>query len=57
MVIGKKLLNILICPACKNAVEENENEIVCSFCGIKYQITGGIPVMLVEEEEEPGASS
>jgi len=51
-MIEKELLNILACPACKSAVKEEENKIVCQKCGRKYPIKDGIPVMLINEAEK-----
>jgi uncharacterized protein len=50
-MITKKLLDILICPACRNRVVEAHERIVCTGCKRKYPIRHGIPVMLVEEAE------
>ncbi|MBD3371908.1 MAG: Trm112 family protein [Candidatus Coatesbacteria bacterium] len=53
----KDLLEILACPACKTPVHlsEDETAIICDRCRRRYPIRDGIPVMLVEEAEEPAA--
>ncbi len=53
--IDKELLEILACPACKSAVRQEGDRIVCTQagCGLRYPIREGIPVMLVEEAEKP----
>jgi len=51
-MIDKDLLNLLICPACRGAVELSEEKIVCTQCGRKYPIKDGVPIMLVSEAEE-----
>ena len=53
-MIDKELLEILACPACKSQVELRDNKkIVCTKCGRRYPIRDGIPVMLIDEAEEP----
>ncbi len=55
-MIDQELLNILACPLCKTTVELKENKIVCTKCGRRYPIRDGIPIMLIEEAEEPKGS-
>ena len=52
-MIDKELLEILACPACKSEVELREEKIVCTNCRRRYPIRDGIPVMLIDEAEEP----
>ena len=54
-MIDKELLEILACPACKATVRLEGERIVCAgpACGLRYPIREGIPVMLVEEAEQP----
>ncbi len=58
-LISKELLDILVCPVCKEKVEEVEGGLLCGRCGRKYPVKDGIPVMLVEEAENvnPGGNS
>ena len=53
-LIGRELLEILACPACKTSVVLEGNHIVCtnSACKLRFPIRDGIPVMLVEEAEK-----
>lgn len=51
--MDEKLLNILACPVCKEKVELCEGKLVCVRCGRRYPIRDGIPIMLVDEAEEP----
>ena len=52
-MIDQKLLDILACPACKTAVKLEADRLVCVQCGRRYPIREGIPVMLIEEAEQP----
>ncbi len=54
-MIDPKLLEILACPACKTGVALKDDRLVCVQCGRRYPIRDGIPVMLVEEAEQPNA--
>ena len=54
-MIDQKLLDILACPACKTAVKLEADRLVCVQCGRRYPIRDGIPVMLIEEAEQPAA--
>lgn len=49
--MDKKLLEILVCPLCKDEVKLDEKEtfLTCVKCKRKYPIKDGIPVMLIEE--------
>ncbi len=59
MTIDAELLEILVCPNDRADVEylEAEQVIVCSGCGYRYPVRDGIPVMLIDEAEKPGAST
>jgi uncharacterized protein len=52
-VIDKELLEILACPACKAPVTQQGDRIVCTKCGRRYPIRDEIPVMLIDEAEQP----
>ncbi|MBI4340772.1 MAG: Trm112 family protein [Candidatus Omnitrophica bacterium] len=56
-MIDKALLDILACPVCKTAVKLENDRLVCVQCGRRYPIREGIPVMLVEEAEQPQGRS
>jgi hypothetical protein len=50
-MISKELLDILVCPVCKEEVKLTPDEkfLKCIKCGRKYPIRDDIPVMLPEE--------
>jgi uncharacterized protein YbaR (Trm112 family) len=56
-MIDPTLLELLACPACKTAVREEGDRLVCIQCGRRYPVRDGIPVMLVEEAETGDTSS
>jgi uncharacterized protein YbaR (Trm112 family) len=49
MMIPAELMDILVCPSCKGDLREEEAELVCTQCGLRYPVRDGIPIMLVEE--------
>ncbi len=52
MTIPAELLQILVCPACKGALEHHvapEEALVCRACALVYRVDDGIPVMLRDE--------
>jgi uncharacterized protein YbaR (Trm112 family) len=53
-LIDKELLEVLACPVCKTPVREEENTLVCTECARRYPVRDGIPIMLVDEAQEPG---
>lgn len=55
MTIPAKLLEILRCPACREAVRALPDDagLECVACRRVYPIVDGIPVMMVEESLPP----
>jgi len=51
MPISPQLLEILVCPLCKAALElkQDESGLKCVECKRVYPIRDDIPIMLVEE--------
>lgn len=51
MAISKELLEILVCPLCKAALElkEDQSGLKCVECKRVYPIRDDIPVMLIDE--------
>lgn len=54
-MIDKELLEILACPKCKARIREEGDRLVCTSprCGLRYPVREGIPVMLIDEAEQP----
>jgi uncharacterized protein len=55
--ISDELLEILACPACKTPVRLEGAKLVCDECGRRYRIENGIPIMLIDEAEQPEKSN
>lgn len=51
MTLAPRLLEILVCPRCKGALEyhERESALDCRACKLRYAVRDDIPVMLVDE--------
>lgn len=54
-MIDEKLLDVLVCPACKVKVVLDGEWLVCQnpSCGLRYPVRDDIPIMLVEEAVKP----
>ena len=50
-LLNQDLLDILICPSCRDGYLERkgENTLICKACGYEYTIIDGIPILLTEE--------
>lgn len=55
MPLDPRLMEILICPACRGELTELDAErgLECGSCGRIYPIRDGIPVMLVDQASPP----
>lgn len=55
MSIDPRLLEMLVCPACRGEIEPERDEtgLECRRCGRVYPVRDGIPVMLVDEASPP----
>jgi uncharacterized protein YbaR (Trm112 family) len=51
MTLTPKLLDILVCPKCKGALEyrENEQALLCQECRLRFPVRDDIPIMLLDE--------
>jgi uncharacterized protein len=50
-MIAKDLLEILVCPACKQTLEyrQNPESLKCTQCHRVYAVKDDIPILLVDE--------
>lgn len=53
-MINDDLLDILVCPKCKGAVNltDKKDGLVCANCKLEYEIRDDIPIMLIEEAKK-----
>jgi uncharacterized protein YbaR (Trm112 family) len=51
VMIAKDLLEILVCPACKQALEyrQSPETLKCTKCHRVYAVKDDIPIMLIDE--------
>jgi len=51
MSLSERLLEVLVCPKCKSALEYREAEqvLVCHACRLRYAVRDDIPIMLIDE--------
>jgi uncharacterized protein YbaR (Trm112 family) len=51
IMIAKDLLEILVCPACKQSLEyrESPESLKCKQCRRVYPVKDDIPIMLIDE--------
>ena len=52
MTLPSQLLNVLVCPKCKGALEyrrEPREALLCRACMLAYAVQDGIPIMLIDE--------
>lgn len=53
MTVDAELLEILVCPKCRGALELHEDppRLVCNACRLAYPIRDGIPILLIDEAQ------
>ncbi len=51
--LDERLLALLACPKCRGELEYRveEHSLLCHACRLRYNISDGIPVMLIDEAE------
>ncbi len=51
VMLSQELLQILVCPACKQALNyrENPESLKCTQCHRVYPVKDDIPIMLIDE--------
>ncbi|MDF1596249.1 MAG: phosphomannomutase/phosphoglucomutase [Acidimicrobiia bacterium] len=54
-LIAPELKAILVCPKCHGDLREDvgASKLECLDCGLRYPVEDGIPVMLIDEAEQP----
>lgn len=53
MALNKELLDILVCPKCKQPVEPTEDWawLDCKKCNLRYEVRNDVPIMLVDQAQ------
>jgi uncharacterized protein YbaR (Trm112 family) len=52
MSLAPDLLDILVCPKCRGALDhraEPSEALICAQCRLIYAVDDGIPIMLIDE--------
>ena len=51
-MLDERLLQILVCSACRAPLEYKERRkvLICTECGTRYEVRDGIPIMLPSDE-------
>lgn len=54
-LIDENLARILVCPVDHGDLTEDEasSRLVCTQCGRRYPVRDGIPIMLIDQAEQP----
>lgn len=54
--VPDRLLEIMQCPACGGSLRDvgAPPSLVCTGCGLRYPVTDGIPIMLIEKATPAG---
>jgi len=58
--LAPELLSVLACPADDHgalSVDEAAGRLVCTACGRSYDVTDGIPVLLLDQATPPEAGA
>jgi uncharacterized protein len=57
-LVSPELLAIMQCPACAGTLSERLEPpaLVCGDCARAYPVRDGIPIMLIDEAEQPDGS-
>lgn len=56
MSLDKELLEIIVCPKCKNDLiyEQEKERLVCIKCNVYYSVREDIPILLIDEAKPLG---
>jgi uncharacterized protein YbaR (Trm112 family) len=52
--IDPEIRQLLVCPSCRASLDDGDDELVCTGCGLIYPVRDDIPVLLVDEARRPG---
>ena len=57
MALSNQILRVLACPACRGALSEAGDHLLCPACSLRFPVRDGIPVLLLSEAEKLGSDS
>jgi len=51
-MLDERLLQIIVCPACRSALEYKERRkvMICTECDTRYEVRDGIPILLPRDD-------
>ena len=54
MTLSDKLLEKLVCPQCHAPIQyhDSDDSLVCEDCRLRFRVTDGVPVLLLDEAEK-----
>ena len=54
MTLSEKLVDMLVCPNCKQKMtyDQQNEKLICQQCKLAYRIANNVPVLLVDEAEK-----
>ena len=52
-MLRPELLELLVCVIGKSPLREDRDSLVCSRCGVRYPVIGGVPHLLVTDAVLP----
>jgi len=48
-MLSSENLADIVCPVGRKELIQKDNFLVCSYCGVKYPVVEGIPVLLIDD--------
>jgi uncharacterized protein YbaR (Trm112 family) len=57
MQLPQEMLDVIVCPRCKNKLEVVGSALECRHCRLRYRVVDGIPDLIVSHAEAIDNSS
>ena len=48
-MLDKSFFDLLVCPICKNDLQQKNETLICLHCSRYFEIKNGVPILLEEE--------
>lgn len=57
MEMDQTLTKVIVCPECRGTLVgwAEKSSLSCDACGREYPLVGGIPILLIEEDNVPAS--